>query len=146
MAKAIKFRTPYDGSRNPVDVHFTKPSRTKQSFAAECDINNIMAKYQQTGVLEHTDKRQPQYLDVSNVTNYYDAIQTIMEAEAAFAELPAKVRKHFDNDPAAYLAAFEDPDQRDDLVALGLIEAPEVPQAPPEGSQEPAPAPPQDQS
>lgn len=29
------------------------PSLTKQAFKAEADVNNILARYRQTGVVEH---------------------------------------------------------------------------------------------
>ena len=35
----------------PVTKTFSKPSRAKQSFKDECDINSIMAKWQKTGVM-----------------------------------------------------------------------------------------------
>lgn len=111
--------------RKPYDAHeryaleFTEPSLTKQSMAAECDINVIMAKYQRTGVVPQLVNGV--YEDVSNVTSYHDAMQTILDAQDMFMQLPAVVRKAFDNDPAMLLAAVEDPESHDMLRELGLL-------------------------
>jgi len=45
-----------------------------------------------------------------------------MRAEESFASLPSEVRDYFQNDPAAFLEAFQDPNQADKLRELGLIE------------------------
>lgn len=75
---------------------------THQSFKAECDINNIMAKYVRTGVVEHINTHSAQYADVSAV-DFLEAMTKVSEAQDMFDDLPAKVRKAFDNDPAAFL-------------------------------------------
>lgn len=117
---------------------FTEPTRTKQSFGNECNINTIMRRYYKTGVIEHLRHDSPRYLDLSNATDYLDAILTVQAAEDAFMELPALVREHFANDPAVYLAAFHDPDRRPELQELGLV-LPEAPEpAVPVPSPEPA--------
>ena len=40
----------------------SKPSLTKQSFTKECDINNIMKKYQKTGAIDHVNKHEASYM------------------------------------------------------------------------------------
>lgn len=115
------FRQPYSTDRFRVTVDFPSPTRTHQSFKDECDINNILAGYERTGMVTHINANKGFYEDVTNATSYHDAINTLLEAREAFMDLPAKVRKHFDNDPALFLESFEDPDQRQTLVDLGLI-------------------------
>lgn len=48
-------------------------------------------------------------------------MNTLIAADAAFAALPAKVRDHFNNDPAAFLAAFSDKSQEAQLREFGLL-------------------------
>lgn len=119
------FRKPYS-SRLRVQQSFSLPSLTKQSFAAECDINLIVDRFRRTGVVDHVSSVQPQYLDCLNVTDYSDAIMAVREADDIFAALPSAVRRRFDNDPSLFLAAFEDPSMRDELTELGLLVAPPV--------------------
>jgi phage internal scaffolding protein len=54
----------------------------------------------------------------------------IMEAQNRFMELPAKVRKEFDNDPGAFLAFLENPNNYDRAIELGLIERQPAPPNP----------------
>lgn len=136
--KPVFIRRPYDGMRLAVKKEITQPSMTKQADKAACDVNAIMAKYHKTGVITSINRRQPRYDDVSNATNYHDAINIVLEAEEAFAGLSAKVRKAFDNDPGQLLAALDDPEQHDMLRELGILqEGQQVPEASLPGSDDP---------
>lgn len=105
-------------------------SRTRQEFAAECDINNIMKKYQKTGVLSHFSPRQPQYLDLGDgVPDLMTAMNTVLVAERAFSQLPAVVRKEFDNDPTRFVDYAQNSENLPKLREWGL--------APPEAAPEP---------
>lgn len=134
--KQVKIRLPYDATTR-VTKQFAKKSRAKQSFKDECNINTIMLKYEKTGILEYVRQNQGSYADFSNVTDYQTALNTIMEAEASFSSLPAKVRAGFGNDPGAFLAWMEDPANKDQAIELGLMPMPETPPSP-----EPKAAPP----
>lgn len=111
-------RKPYE-PRERYAIEFTEPSLAKQSMAAECDINVIMARYQRTGVVPQIIGGA--YEDVSHVTSYHDAWNIILEAQDMFMRLPAQVRKAFDNDPAKLLAAIEDPESHAMLRELGIM-------------------------
>lgn len=109
-------------------------SMTKQSFAAECDFNNIMAKYVKTGVLPENVKNPASaiYADVSDMPSYMEAQQVIINAGRAFASLSSDVRDYFANDPVRFLDFMDNLDKnRDMAVKLGLVPAGE-----PERSQE----------
>lgn len=88
----------------------TGPSLTRQEFAAECDINTIMATYEATGVISHVNRATPQYLDVTDVPDLAEAIRIVDEATTAFMTLPATARKEFDNDPVKFVQAVQDGD------------------------------------
>lgn len=114
---------------------FTGPGRTKQSFKDECDINIIMARYEQSGVLEHINQNGPRYLDVS-AFDYQDAMLTVAAANSLFEELPARLRDKFGNDPAQLLAFVHDPKNLDESVKMGFIDPTKLP--PPKESPKPA--------
>lgn len=99
----------------------TSECHVQQHEAADCDINNIMAKYQRTGALDSYRERQPIYGDFSNVPDYREACQIVLDAEDVFMSLPADLRKRFDNDPAEYLNFCSDPNNRDEMLSLGLL-------------------------
>lgn len=79
-----------------------EPSMTQQHMKEAVDINNILAKYQRTGVLEHVSKFQPQYLDCPSA-DYLEALRRIRDADEMFGELPSTVREFFANSPANFL-------------------------------------------
>lgn len=96
-----------------------EPSLTQQSDAKDADINVIMKRYGGTGQLPQLTV-QPMYGDFSEVTDYRDAVERVQAADKMFKELPAKVRKEFDNDPAKFLAFTGDPNNAEELTKMGL--------------------------
>lgn len=94
------------------------PSMTKGSHAADCDVNQIVAKYDRMGVLNHITRAEGVYADVSDIGSYSEAIATVRDAEKAFLDLPSGLRSHFDHDPAQYLdwSAQASPEAREDLL------------------------------
>lgn len=92
---------------------------TKQAHRDECDINQIMARFQKTGIINHVNDYQPQYGDISG-DSFQESMLIIAEANTMFEELPSSVRKEFDNNPAKFLKFVEDPDNHEKLVDMGL--------------------------
>ncbi|AXL14771.1 internal scaffolding protein [Microviridae sp.] len=114
----MQFRTAY-GKRNPVGLS-TGPGLTKQSHKNECDINQIMARYQKTGVLEHAKAHQGSYGEITSET-FLSAHQTIARAKSMFETLPSSLRERFENRPENYFDFVQDPDNTTELVKMGLV-------------------------
>lgn len=131
----VKIYKPY-GQKRRILQTFKKPSRTKQSMAAECDINNIMSKYNKTGLVSHVNEHKGQYGDATGV-DFQHAQNMIIEATETFASLPANLRKEFDNDPSQFLAFVSDDNNIDAMRELGLL--PEEPKQAPQSVSEVAP-------
>lgn len=112
---------------------------TKQSHKDECDIHNILKQFQRTGILDHVSRNSGRFEDLPSDVDYQTSLNSVMAAQDAFNALPAKVRAHFGNDPVAFLAAFNDPDQAEQLREFGLLKPKEAPALPP-AEPEPAPA------
>lgn len=104
-----------------VSISFEGPGLTQQSFGPECDINVIMARYQVTGVLEHTKEVIPQFLDVSAM-EFQDHMDQIALGKEVFASLPARVRDRFANDPVRLLEFVHDPANLEESVRLGFLD------------------------
>ena len=96
-------------------------SMTKQAYKRECDINEIMARFQKTGIVDHINAHQAQYGETTG-QSFHDAMNLVADATSMFNELPADARKFFANDPARFLEFVEDPENHDKLVDLGLAE------------------------
>lgn len=111
--------------REPVQIAFAAQGRTKQSFKNECDINTIMAKYIKTGAIQHFNEKQPQYYDCEAV-DFRQAMEIVQNAEQMFSELPAIIRRAFDNDPAEFLEFCQDPANAEKIQEMGLSGAPPV--------------------
>lgn len=97
------------------------PSLTDQSQAAECDVNNILKRFQQTGILPGVDTKAV-FQDVSNVPDYHAAMDIVINAERQFSSLDAHVRKRFNNDPAEFMEFIHDPKKAAEAVKLGLYD------------------------
>lgn len=117
--------------------------KTQQNFKEECDINTIVNNFLKTGQIPE-NHRMPEYMDVNGVFNLQTAMNTMMEAEASFMALPAKIRAEFENDPMQFLGFIADEKNKPRLHEMGLLrpdyEAP-APAAPAPGAPAPAPAP-----
>lgn len=135
MSRTVpKMHTEYDPPEDPGISDFG-PSKTKQEFADESDINHILDQYEETGLIPMSDGRTPIYGDFSapELQNYHQALNIVAGTQELMGRLPAKIRETFDNDPMKVLAFCENPDNRAKAIELGLIDkAPEpTPPAPP---------------
>lgn len=122
----VRFRSYADvafGPRVHVYALHDPVSLTKQSFKDECDINVLMRRYQQSGILPSADGREPRYIDTT-AADYQEAMFMVAEAKSKFAELPSGMRERFKNDPKRMLEFLEDPKNRDEAVAMGLVNPP----------------------
>ena len=76
-------------------------SLTRQDHAAACNINAIYAKTQR-GEIVLSSSVMPEYGEFNQLDGYDVALEKIMEAEDSFMQLPATVRKLYNNDPKEY--------------------------------------------
>lgn len=100
-----------------------------QSFKDESDINNIMRKFQRTGMLDWLNTHDGEYGDVTGIT-FETSMATILKAQEMFDELPSTVRERFMNNPALFFDFVHDPKNLAELRQLGLAKPEEVPPAP----------------
>lgn len=128
---------------NPVTGEVSRPpSRTKQDFRDQCDINNIIKQYKITGQIQHISAAaaQGRFEDLPDPIDFQQSLNTIREADQAFAALPAKLRDRFGNDPSQFLSFLSDPENLDEARRLGIVNPLPEPASPP-NSPEPTPAP-----
>ncbi len=98
---------------------------TKQSERDLTDVNLIMDSWVHAGaaVAGHFNPAEGAYGDFSSGIDYHEALSRVKDAEASFMELPAKVRGHVENDPGKFLDMVFDPERRDELERLGLVDS-----------------------
>ncbi len=147
MAKSTRpiVRSAFD---HPTVILSTElPSKTKQSFSDECDINRIMGRWAKTGDFGHVNMARPTYGDFTNPASYLEAINLVDQADALFAELPSEVRDRMSNDPAELLRFVADPANQAEAIELGIASDPgpdpkaQPPEAPKETLSPPKPTP-----
>jgi len=95
------------------------PGRTDQSQASDADVNIIMKRYLQTGVLPSVSGT-PLYDDFSDTVDYHEAMNIVIRAQQQFDGLDAFVRARFQNDPAQFLEFVSDPKNAQEMISLGI--------------------------
>lgn len=130
------FITAY-GPKNRDSTIVCPPGRTEQAAAAECDINNIMARFTKGKTIDHLAKYEQQYGEQSSVS-LHEALNVVTGAQRMFLELPAKTRERFKNDPGEFLDFVQDEKNHQEMYDLGLSKDQPLPEIPaPEAPEEP---------
>lgn len=113
----------YTAFDRPPSVTLTcnDPSRAKQEFKDDADINVIVKRFGLLGKLP-TGVRMPTYGDFTAVSNFHDAANAIAQARESFSAMPAEVRARFQNDAGAFVAFCSDPANSAEAEKLGLVE------------------------
>ncbi len=124
MSKSHPLKDPETQIDRPFSIRFIQPSKTRQEFAGETNINTIMKKFEKEGIVTHLNERQGEYGDFTHVLTYSESLSQIAEAQTMFDALPSRIRKAFDNDPVKFVEIASDPLQQHKLVELGLAPAP----------------------
>lgn len=118
--KNTPFRSAYS-KKLQISLSFPESSpHTRQEFKEECDINNIMAQYMQSGEFFHINESAPQYLDCTG-EDFRQHMDYIAGAFSMFEELPSAIRSRFDNDPAEFLDFCSQEKNRPELADMGLL-------------------------
>jgi len=118
------------GVHPPCTSHDLENKRTRvltqQQFKEDTHLPTLMRRWAKQGIGLDTMRRMPgAYGDFRNVTDYQTAMDAVLEAKQAFATLPAATKRAFSHDPSRLLAALNDPARHDELVTLGVLEAPQ---------------------
>ncbi len=122
----MEFRTAY-GKRKRLRKKPVGKTLTKQAFAKECNVNNIVARFTKTGVIDHLAAKPPVYGDVEG-SDLHTLMNVVAEANSAFEEMPDVLRARFAS-PQQLVAFVSDDANRAEAVDLGLVE-PLVPGVP----------------
>lgn len=137
-ASCAPLRTLSTPNRRRVRTYITGDSLTRQEHMRECDINEIMKRYQRTGALTHFATYAPEYGDF-NACDYQESLNLITRANQMFADLPSSIRAEVGT-VQGFLTFVQDPKNKPRMEQLGLIKAETVP-VPPPGGPGPAPEP-----
>lgn len=121
---SVFIRDPYNYNRDEASRDSglfceAESSMTQQSFKEECDINTIVRNFGLTGEMPSTLKT-PMQGDFTEVTDFQSAMNLLLDAEAAFMQIPADVRAQFKNDPQEFLDFVSDPANLEKAKEMGF--------------------------
>lgn len=102
-----------------VRVIFEEETPTQQQFKESTDVNNIIAQYRKTGELPLSNKTGT-YADMSEIPDYQVALNTVIQAQHAFDDLPSEIRDRFQYDPNRLIKFLQDSKNDDEAIKLGL--------------------------
>lgn len=109
------------------------PSMTRQADAESCDVNNIMKRYEKTGILPpYTNPGF--FADVSTFGDFHAVTEVVRQTNEIFMQLPAQLRFDFGNDVANFVNWATDPANSGELQKL-LDGAEQAPVAPPQADE-----------
>lgn len=104
------------------------PGKTQQHYANEVNINRIMDRVKRVGVQAlPMSQRKELYGDFSDVGDFYLCQKKILQAQANFDALPAKIRAYFQNDPGQLISFLNIEGNYDKAVEMGLVVSKEEP-------------------
>lgn len=112
-------KAPEPVKRHRVAITFPEQGRTKQQFREECNINNIMKRYEKTGVLKHVNLREPQY-GLVPATDFAEAMRIVTDAQETFNSLPSELRKRVGHSPEEFLRFYANSENAAELESYGL--------------------------
>lgn len=104
-----------------VGTAFEGETLTQQQYKDQCDVNKIMGKYINGAVINHVNTRTGVYADITSLpVDYLDAMNTIVQAQQSFDQLPAELRLKFNNDPGQMISFLKDESKIKESIELGL--------------------------
>lgn len=101
-------------------------SQTQQSAEPASNINTIMSRYRQTGVIAGppgrsiASPRKPFFGDFVGL-DFRSMMDTIIDVKNRFMTLPPRLRARFGGDPAQVIRFVEDPQNRAEALKMGLL-------------------------
>lgn len=93
---------------------------TEQSHKDQCDVNNIIKKYDRDGLILHISKFEGKFGDMSGL-DFKEIHDKVINAKLMFDELPSEIRNRFRNSPQELLTFMDDPGNREEAIKLGIV-------------------------
>lgn len=131
-----KFRTVYNSphlrvQRSFISDDITDPytmDLTKQHFAAQCDVNNIVKAHPDLDPNSFSDASVANLLSDPELYGEFDtgetfqsALDVVNRAREQFNTLPAELRKRFSYDPYEFLSYVNNPNNAEEMKKFGLL-------------------------
>lgn len=121
MAPFIRTQYNMDAKQNSdyTGITFLDKSLTQQQFKDSADINVLFGKYLETGEIPQVEGMG--YGDFTGIFDFQSAMNAVRAAEESFAELPARIKNRFDNNPQKLVEFINDPENREEAEFLKIV-------------------------
>ncbi|AXL15577.1 internal scaffolding protein [Microviridae sp.] len=108
--------------RTAVQIDFSEcEGLTEQHHKDECDIKNIVRKYEKIGIgAEMFMYGENDCMDLTDAPTYLEYQQKLADANSLFESLPARVRARCENSPAQFLEFMQDDRNIDEIEKMGF--------------------------
>lgn len=93
------------------------PSRTKQAFKDDTDINRMLAQAQKAGSMSHLKKFQGHYADYEDF-DFLTAQTTLTRGREIFDNLPIELKREFGQSPDKFFEFVNDVANKDRLKEI----------------------------
>lgn len=95
----------------------------QQHFREEVKINNIIAKYNKTGIISHVAKTRKVFGEFRDLADGIQDLDKVVKAQQAFDTLPPPLKKEF-GDIKGFFEYLGNEKNHDQLVQWGIFDAP----------------------
>ena len=125
----MKFNTAYKPTlvlpRRPISTVNDEPTMTKQALADNANINKLIKKHGITHVVQNMSNLEVLYGEITSM-DLAEAMQMNIDANEAFMEVPADIRKQFGNDAGAFIDYATNPANIDQMRKWGMAPPPPI--------------------
>lgn len=116
-----KFFTKYNPPKIP-GLSSDQPSIVQEQFADACQTDTIIRKYNMMGINPFIASGGSQYLDTTQIPEFFVAQNAQAKVKEYFEGLPSDIRLEFNNDPIQFAEVVSDPQNADYLREIGVLE------------------------
>lgn len=96
----------------------------QQHFREEVNINNIIAKYNKTGLITHVSKTRKRFGEFKDFADLLPDLDRVTKAHQAFDDLPATIRNEFGNSIEGFFKFIQNPANNEQCVKWGIFDPP----------------------
>lgn len=120
--RMIKLKNKYACYRKRDDegTFFKEESKTDRSQAEDSQIKSCIEKYGMAGLLAQAKAKEPIYCDMTKAVTIENALSIRKEVNDYFANMPAKARKQFGDNPELFYEKYKRGEFKD-FIEVGAM-------------------------
>lgn len=109
---------------DPVYAPVGEEDKTQQHFRDECNINQIIAKYNKTGIIQHVSRNRQRFGEFMDLADHAINLDKVAKAQQSFDQLPSAIRNEFGNSITGFFEFIKKPQNKQQCIDWGIFDAP----------------------